>query len=45
MHEWMPMNDDMRLLREYATHGSEAAFATLVSRYTNLVCIPWPCGM
>ena len=31
------MNDDMELLREFARHDSQAAFATLVSRYTNLV--------
>jgi uncharacterized protein (TIGR03435 family) len=32
------MNEsDMRLLREYAKHQSESAFATLVSRHTNLV--------
>ena len=30
-------NDDMRLVREYAAHQSESAFATLVSRHTNLV--------
>ena len=30
-------NDDMVLLREYAKDGSEAAFATLVSRHVNLV--------
>jgi RNA polymerase sigma factor (sigma-70 family) len=29
--------DDMGLLREYAGHRSEAAFATLVSRHVNLV--------
>ena len=29
--------DDMELVREYATRQSESAFATLVSRYTNLV--------
>ena len=29
--------DDMRLVREYAAHRSESAFATLVSRHTNLV--------
>lgn len=31
------MNDDFALIREYADHNSEAAFATLVSRYLNLV--------
>jgi uncharacterized protein (TIGR03435 family) len=31
------MNDDIALLREYARHHSEEAFATLVSRYVNLV--------
>jgi uncharacterized protein (TIGR03435 family) len=32
------MNEsDMRLVREYAKHQSERAFATLVSRHTNLV--------
>ena len=30
-------NDDLTLLREYARNNSEAAFATLVSRYVNLV--------
>src|ERR1039457_7224284 len=30
-------NDDMRLVREYAARQSESAFATLVSRHTNLV--------
>jgi RNA polymerase sigma factor (sigma-70 family) len=29
--------DDMRLVRHYAAHQSESAFATLVSRHTNLV--------
>src|SRR5258707_15177845 len=29
--------DDMELLREYATNGSEAAFETLVQRHVNLV--------
>ena len=29
--------DDMRLVREFAAHLSESAFATLVSRHTNLV--------
>src|SRR5258707_12868613 len=29
--------DDMELLREYATNGSEAAFETLVHRHVNLV--------
>jgi len=31
------MTDDMSLLREYARHNSEEAFATLVARYVNLV--------
>ena len=31
------MNDDLTLLREYARSNSEEAFATLVSRYVNLV--------
>ena len=31
------MTDDMELVREYAQHGSEEAFATLVSRHINLV--------
>jgi RNA polymerase sigma factor (sigma-70 family) len=31
------MNDDMALLREYAAHQSESAFAELVSRHLNLV--------
>jgi RNA polymerase sigma factor (sigma-70 family) len=31
------MNDDLALLREYATGGSEAAFAALVARHVNLV--------
>jgi RNA polymerase sigma factor (sigma-70 family) len=31
------MTDDMVLVREYARNGSEQAFATLVSRYVNLV--------
>jgi len=30
-------NDDMRLVREYAAHQSESAFAALVSRHTSLV--------
>src|SRR5580693_7614478 len=29
--------DDMKLVREYAAHQSESAFAALVSRHTNLV--------
>src|SRR5208283_4461100 len=33
----MQAMDDMALLREYAARNSEAAFETLVSRYTNLV--------
>src|SRR5580658_5218728 len=36
MNKWM-MNDDMALVREYAAHNSEAAFATLVSRHLSLV--------
>jgi len=31
------MNDDMKLVRDYAIHQSELAFTTLVSRYINLV--------
>src|SRR6266576_5141770 len=31
------MTDDMELVREYARHGSEEAFVTLVSRHVNLV--------
>ena len=31
------MANDMELVRDYATHGSEEAFATLVSRHVNLV--------
>jgi RNA polymerase sigma factor (sigma-70 family) len=31
------MTDDMTLLRAYARHNSEEAFATLVSRHVNLV--------
>ena len=31
------MTDDMDLVREYARHNSEEAFATLVSRHINLV--------
>jgi DNA-directed RNA polymerase specialized sigma24 family protein len=31
------MKDDLELLREYAEHQSEPAFATLVSRHINLV--------
>jgi uncharacterized protein (TIGR03435 family) len=31
------MNDDLTLLREYATRDSEEAFAALVSRHVNLV--------
>jgi uncharacterized protein (TIGR03435 family) len=31
------MTDDMELVREYSAHQSEIAFATLVSRYVNLV--------
>ena len=31
------MNDDMALVREYATRDSEEAFATLVSRHVGLV--------
>ena len=30
-------NDDMELVRDYAVHGSEPAFETLVTRYINLV--------
>jgi RNA polymerase sigma factor (sigma-70 family) len=31
------INEDMWLVREYATRQSETAFATLISRHTNLV--------
>ncbi len=31
------MNDDMALVREYAAHGSERAFESLVARHLNLV--------
>ncbi len=31
------MNDDLTLLREYARHNSEEAFAALVSRHVGLV--------
>ena len=31
------MKDDLELLQDYAARQSEAAFATLVSRYINLV--------
>jgi len=31
------MSDDLQLLRQYAQHGSQAAFSTLVSRHVNLV--------
>jgi RNA polymerase sigma factor (sigma-70 family) len=31
------MSDDMELVREYASHQSESAFETLVSRHVNLV--------
>ncbi len=34
---WMPELDDQQLLREFAGSNSEAAFATLVARYVNLV--------
>jgi RNA polymerase sigma factor (sigma-70 family) len=33
----MQANSDAQLLREYAEHGTEAAFAELVHRHTNLV--------
>src|SRR4051794_8718009 len=33
----MQMMEDMDLLQEYATRGSEPAFATLVERHINLV--------
>ncbi len=35
------MSDDAQLLRAYAEHGDEAAFAELVNRYINLV---WGAG-
>ena len=35
--KWMHPPDDMRLLREYASGHSEAAFTALVSRHINLV--------
>jgi hypothetical protein len=31
------MTEDMDLVREYARHNSEEAFATIVSRHINLV--------
>jgi len=31
------MTDATQLLREYARHGSEAAFRELVARYTDFV--------
>src|SRR5277367_6181924 len=31
------MNDDLKLLREFARDNSEAAFAVLVARHVNLV--------
>jgi RNA polymerase sigma factor (sigma-70 family) len=31
------INDDMKLVRDYASRSSEPAFATLVARYVNLV--------
>jgi RNA polymerase sigma factor (sigma-70 family) len=34
---WMPELDDQQLLQEFAGSNSEAAFATLVARYVNLV--------
>ena len=34
---WETMNDDLTLLREYARHNSEEAFAALVTRHINLV--------
>src|SRR6266571_5300217 len=33
----MQSKSDAQLLREYAEHGAEAAFAEIVSRHTNLV--------
>jgi RNA polymerase sigma factor (sigma-70 family) len=33
----MTQIDDMTLVREYSSHGSEQAFATIVSRHINLV--------
>jgi uncharacterized protein (TIGR03435 family) len=37
IYEWMQAMDDIVLLREYATHHSEAAFETLVSRHVSFV--------
>ena len=37
IHSQMPALDDMQLLGEYATRGSEMAFTTLVSRHLNMV--------
>jgi DNA-directed RNA polymerase specialized sigma24 family protein len=34
---WEMMAEDMDLVREYARHRSEHAFAELVSRHINLV--------
>src|SRR5580692_10121989 len=37
IHSQMPALNDMQLLGEYATRGSEMAFTTLVSRHLNMV--------
>ncbi len=33
----MPEMDDIALLRQYAEHNSESAFAVRVAKYVNLV--------
>ena len=37
IYEWMQELSDLELLRQYAEHGAEAAFTTLVARHVNLV--------